>query len=333
MNIDHVQTHSAWLKKVNMTNLCVEILQPTIPITDINDSEGEIGVCVLGAINVNEIRDDKDLENTCDVIVRMLDALIDHQIYFCPAAERFIKSRRSLGVGLNGLAGWLAKKGLKYSDKETPNAVSELQEKQSYYLYQASVQLAKELGPCEKFSDTKFSQGILPIDTYKAEINEVVTSKPIMDWEQLRHDILTHGMRHSTLTAQMPCESSSVVSNSTNGVEPPRDAISYKKSKTGSVPILVPGWEKYRKMYQFAYEIGDNMHILNVVAAIVKWLDMGISTNVYYRYSDFPDGKLPDMIIIKDILYAYKMGIPTLYYSNTDTSTDMEGCASGACSI
>jgi ribonucleotide reductase alpha subunit len=317
-----------------VTGQCCEIVQPTKPISNIyaND-DSESGVCILSAVNVNAIRDDKDLINTCDIIVRTLEALIDHQTYFCPAAERFTKKRRSLGVGINGLAGWLAKKGYKYTDKETPNRVSELQEKISYYLYNISVDLSKELGPCEKYNETKFSKGILPIDTYKRDLDSVVTEDPKMDWELLRERIEKYGIRHSTLTAQMPVESSSVVSNSTNGIEPPRDALSYKKSKMGSTPILVPGWEKYKKNYEFAYEIGDNTHLLNIAAAISKWLDMAISTNVYYRYADFPDGKLPDTLVMKDILYAYKMGIPTLYYCNTDTSEVIDDCESGACKI
>jgi ribonucleoside-diphosphate reductase alpha chain len=333
LHIDHVQSHCAWDVKAQMTNLCVEVVHPTKPISDIKGEDGEIGVCVLGAINPLEIRDEKDLADVTDIIVRFLEELIDHQTYFCGAAERFTKDRRSLAIGMNGLAGYLAKNGLKYSDSDTPNFVSDLQEKHSYYLLKASCNLAKEKGPCAKFNETKYSKGILPIDTYKKDLDEVVTTAPKMDWEGLRADIAKYGLRHSTLTAQMPCESSSVVNNQTNGVEPAREALSYKKSKVGSNPFLVPGYEKYKKNYEWAFDIGDNKHVLNVAGAISKWLDMAISTNVYYRYTDYPDGKLPDIVVIKDMLHAYKMGVPTLYYANSDTQTDMEGCESGACAI
>jgi ribonucleotide reductase alpha subunit len=320
-----------------VTGQCVEIVHPTKPLRFLEDPEGEIGVCVLAATNMLEIQDEKDHENVCDIIVRILDEVIDHQDYFCPAAENFTKNRRSLGIGYTNMAAWLAKNGYKYTDVETPNFVAGFAEQQQYYLLKASMNLAKEKGPCNKFGDTKYSKGILPIDTYKKDIDAFVTAPLSMDWESLRKDILEYGLRHSTLSAIMPCESSSVVQNATNGIEPPRDAMSYKKSKAGSVPMLVPGWNKWKKHYQMAYDIKDNKSILNVVAGLVKFLDMSVSTNVYYKYTDYPDGKLPDIDVLKDIMYAYKVGIPALYYSNTNDESDQndqqEDCAGGACSI
>lgn len=317
---------------------CVEILHPTIPIQDINDPDGEIGVCVLSAVDWLRVKDEKDMEKTCELIVRMLDEIIDHQSYYCPAAEKFTKTRRSLGIGVNNLAAWLAHNKLKYTDKEAPNAVAERMEMQQYYLLKASVKLAQEKGQCEKYDDTKYAQGLLPIDTYKTAIDSVITQPLKMDWEALRQDIHTHGLRHSTLSAVMPCESSSVISNATNGIEPPRQWITPKSSKSGTLPVMVPGYDRYKQYYTLAYDIKNNIALLNISAAIVKFLDMAASTNIYYRYEDYPDGEIPDIDIIKHTMYAYKMGLPTLYYCNTDDasgdySNDNASCDSGACTI
>jgi ribonucleoside-diphosphate reductase alpha chain len=319
-----------------MANLCQEIIHPTVPIQDINDPNGEIGICVLSAVNWLEIKDEKDLENTCGIIVRMLDEIIDLQDYFCPAAENFTKNRRSLGIGVNNLAGYLAKHGKKYTDPTTPAFVEEMMEKQQYFLIKASVELAKEKGVCPKFSETKYSQGILPIDTYKKDVDAVSKHKLAMDWQGLRKEILQYGMRNSTLSAVMPCESSSVISNSTNGIEPPRAFLSFKKSKAGTIPVLVPGFDKYEKHYTLAFDIKDNKPLLNISGVISKYLDMAISTNLYYDYNNYENGKLPDAEVIRDIMYAYKMGVPTLYYSNSNEDVDldaMDNCVGGACSV
>jgi ribonucleoside-diphosphate reductase alpha chain len=283
----------------------------------------------------------------------MLDSLIEHQNYFVPAAENFAKKRRSLGVGVTNLAAVLARSGVKYWDNDAPNIAARWMEKMSYYLIDASVEMAKEFGPCEKFNRTKFSQGILPIDTYKKDIDTFVTEPLNMDWEVLREKIKTHGMRHSTLTACMPVESSSVIQSSTNGIEPPRSLISHKGSKTNILPVVVPGVEKYKDDYTFAFDMPDNTGYLRVAAAIQKFTDMSISTNTYYVPSRYPQNKVPVQDVIMDMMLAYKYGLKNLYYANTDDGdkqtamSDVKetvkdepkieeepfGCVSGACAM
>lgn len=336
MNIDHCNEHTPFLERVTMSNLCQEVLHPTKPIQHIDDPEGEIGICVLSAINVLEIKDDADLENTCDIIVRMLDELIDYQNYFTKAAENFTRKRRSLGVGITNLAALLAKNNLKYTDTDAPNFVDALMERIQYNLISTSVELAAIKGKCDKFNTTKYSQGILPIDTYKKRVDTVVTRKPTLDWEALRQRVVTTGMRHSTLTALMPCESSSVIQNTTNGIEPPRSLLVYKGSKANSVPVLVPNYSTCKNKYTLQFDMLDNTGYINIAAALQKWVDMSISSNLYYNYEHYPNKAIPDSILIKDILYAYSMGIKTLYYSNTydgDKQSAGEACESGACAI
>ena len=339
MNIDHANEHNPFSERVVMENLCLEILHPTKPIQHVDDPEGEIGICILSAINLLEIKDDKDLKNTCNIIVRMLEEIIDYQEYFCVAAENFTKKRRSLGIGITNLAAYLAKNNLKYTDKESPNFVDEIIEKVQYYLLESSMELSKEKGACEKFHLTNYSKGILPIDTYKKKVDSIVDRFPSLDWEVLRQDIVKYGLRHSSLTAQMPVESSSVIQNTTNGAEPIRSLMTYKSSKTGTIPVLVPNYSSCKNKYTLAFELTDNIGVINVNAAIQKWFDMGLSTNLYYNYAHYPNGILPDSQVIKEILYAYSMGLKSLYYSNTNdgdvqTASDKgSGCASGACSI
>lgn len=354
MFVDHANEHGSWLDQVDTSNLCVEINHPLTPIYDVNDKNGEIGVCILAALNWLEIKDDEEMESVCNIIVRMLDSLIEHQNYFVPAAENFAKKRRSLGVGVSNLAALLAKNELKYWDPQAPNFVAQWMEKTSYYLIKASVQMAKELGKCEKFDRTKYSEGVMPIDTYKRDIDEFVTQPLCMNWEELREDIKKHGMRHSTLTACMPVESSSVIQSSTNGIEPPRSLISYKGSKSNILPVVVPGIEKYKDHYTFAFDMPDNEGYLKVAAAIQKFTDMSISVNTYYIPSRYEKNKVPVEIVIKDLLLAYKFGLKNMYYANTDdgdkqTAMDFNDksqksvtdnkidkqseCASGACAL
>lgn len=337
MNIDHCNEHSPWLEQVTMSNLCQEILQPTKPLQHVDDVNGEIGICILSAINLLEIKDDADLANTCEIIVRMLDELIDYQDYFNIAAKNFTQKRRSLGVGITNLAALLAKNNIKYTDATAPNFVDEIMEKIQYNLIGASVDLAKEKGVCEKFNLTKYSKGILPIDTYKKKVDTIVTRKPSLDWEALRQRVLSTGMRHSTMTALMPCESSSAIQCSTNGIEPVRSLMTYKASKASTIPVLVPNYSSCKNKYTLAYEMRDNVGVINIAAALQKWVDMSISTNLYYNYDHYPNRMLPDSVVIKDLLYAYSMGIKTLYYSNTSDgdkqSADGGGCSSGACTI
>ena len=347
-NVDHANEHGSWLEQVDTTNLCVEVTHVLKPINDINDPDGEIGVCILAAVNWLEIKDDEEMRNVCDIIVRMLDALIDHQIYFVPAAENFAKKRRSLGIGISNLAALLAKEGLKYWDKETPNFVSKWMEKMSFHIMESSVQLAKEFGICEKFDKTKYSKGILPIDTYKKDIDVFVTEPLHMDWEKLRKDIKTYGMRHSTFNCCMPNESTALILSSTNGIEPPRSLISFKGSKVSILPSVVPNIDKYKDNYTFAFDMPDNEGYLKVAAAIQKFTDMSISVNTYYTPSKYEMNRVPVEAVIKDLLLSYKYGLKSMYYANTDDgdkqtamehkSTEIKieedhGCVSGACSL
>lgn len=337
MNIDHCNEHGAFLDRVTMTNLCTEITFPTTPINHIDDPNGEIGICILSALNLLEIKDDQDLINTCDIIVRMLDELISYQDWFTPAAKNFIEGRRALGVGVTNLAALLAKNNIKYTDIEAANFVDEWFEKVQYHLLSASSTLAEEKGKCEKFHLTKYSKGVLPIDTYKKKIDQVVTRKPSLDWEGLRQRILKHGLRNSTLTAQMPVESSSVIQNSTNGIEPVRSLMTYKTSKASTIPVLVPNYATTKNKYTLAFDMENNTGFINVMAAAQKWIDQAISGNLYYNYDNYPDRLLPDSVVIKDLLYAYSMGIKCLYYSNTSDgdkqSASDEKCAGGACTL
>lgn len=331
MNIDHANTHSSFLNSIKMTNLCTEVLFPTKPLNHIDDMDAEIGVCILSAINLLETKID-EFEDVANIIVRVLDSLIDFQTYPVKAAENFCKNRRSLGVGFTNLAGFLAKNKLTYDNPESLKLINTISEKLQYSLLKASVELAKEFGKCDYYKQTKYSIGILPIDTYCKEVDKLINESNC-DWESLRKEIDEHGLRHSTVTAQMPCESSSVLQNSTNGIEPVRDVISYKKAKTGNLKQVVPNYKKFSKYYTKAFDIQSNKTMTDIGAVIQKWFDQGVSLNHYYNYSHYPNKNIPKDLLIKDLIYAYKMGLKTLYYSNS-TETDVESsCPSGACSI
>ena len=340
LNVDHANNHGAWSDKVTMSNLCTEVIHPTIPLDDYHDKDAEIGMCILSAVNMLEVKNWQDLEKVCDLIVRFLEEIIDIQDYFNTAAENFAKKRRSLGVGITNLAAFLAKNELKYnSDKSLP-VVDEWMEHFQYYLLKSSCQLSKEKGRCEKFENTKYSKGILPIDTYKNKVDELVKRKLSLDWDKLRKDIKEFGLRHSTLSSCMPCESSSVIQSSTNGVEPIRSLITYKTSKMGKLPVMVPGIGKYDHNYELAFDFKDNLGLLRINAVIQKYIDMAISTNVYYNYSHYENHILPDSKVMKEIMYAYSLGLISLYYNNTDdgdkeqSMTQKENdCASGACKL
>ena len=324
MNIDHANTHSSFKDKVNMSNLCQEITLPTDPINHI-DGEGEIALCILSAINVGRINYVEELEPLCDLAVRALDEIIDHQNYPVKAAEQSTKQRRSLGIGYIGLAHYLAKNQVSYEDKKAWKLVDKLTEAFQYYLIRASVNLAKEKGPCELFHRTKYADGILPIDTYKPELNELVDRKLSMDWEKLRADIKEHGMRNSTLSAQMPSESSSVVSNETNGIEPPRDYLSVKKSKKGPLKQIVPEYNKLKNFYTLLWDMKSNDGYINIVALMQKYFDQGISGNWSYNPEHFENNEVPLSIMAKDLLNTYKYGWKTSYYQNTyDSKKDFD---------
>jgi ribonucleoside-diphosphate reductase alpha chain len=317
MNIDHCNEHSSFIDKVNMSNLCQEITLPTDPIGHIDDEGGEIALCILSAINVGKITNPDQLEELCDLTVRGLEELIDYQQYPVDAAKRSTLSRRSLGVGFIGLAHYLAKAGVKYEDPAAWTLVHELTEAFQYYLLKASNQLAIERGPCEGFYRTKYAQGLLPIDTYKKDVDHLVPNELKHDWDSLRTSITENGLRHSTLSAQMPSESSSVVSNATNGIEPPRDYLSIKKSKKGPLKQIVPSYVGLKNNYTLLWDMPNNDGYINIVAVMQKFFDQGISGNWAYNPEHYPNNEVPLSVMANDLLNTYKYGWKTSYYQNT----------------
>ena len=316
MNIDHCNSHSSFIDKVSMSNLCQEITLPTTPLQHI-DKEGEIALCILSAVNVGKVQSDKELESLCDLAVRALDEIIDYQEYPVAAAEISTKARRSLGIGYIGLAHYFAKLGFAYDSQEAWDAAHTLTESFQYFLLKSSNQLAKEKGACEYFDRTKYSLGQLPIDTYKRDVDEITKVAYQHDWNSLRNDIKEFGLRHSTLSAQMPSESSSVVSNATNGIEPPRDYLSIKKSKKGPLKQVVPQYSKLKNNYTLLWNMKDNQGYINVVSVMQKFFDQAISGNWSYNPENYPNNEVPVSVMAQDLLTTYKYGWKTSYYQNT----------------
>ena len=323
MNIDHCNSHSSFMDKVEMSNLCQEITLPTKPLQHIDDEDGEIALCILSAINVGKIRDVEDLSILCDLAVRSLDELIDFQGYPIRAAEIATRARRSLGIGYIGLAHYLAKNQVSYSDSEAWKLVHDLTEAFQYYLIRATIDLAKEKGACEYSDRTKYGHGILPIDTYKKDVDEIVPNELHYDWDSLRSDLFLYGVRNSTLSAQMPSESSSVVSNATNGIEPPRAYMSVKKSKKGTLKQIVPQYGTYKNHYTLLWDMESNKGYINIVSVMQKFFDQAISGNWSYNPQKYPNNEVPTSIMAQDLLTTYKYGWKTSYYQNTyDNKTD-----------
>ena len=325
MNIDHCNTHSSFKDKVYMSNLCQEITLPTKPVQHIDDPDGEIALCILSAINLGLIKEKDELEELCDLSVRALDEIIDYQEYPVEAAKKSTEARRSLGIGYIGLAHYLAKNKVKYDDKRALTLVDEITEAFQYYLLKASNTLAKERGACEYFDKTKYSDGILPIDSYKKDVDDLVKRKLSYDWTTLRNDIKSSGLRHSTLSAQMPSESSSVVSNATNGVEPPRDFLSIKKSKKGTLKQIVPDYNRLKNFYTLLWDMKSNEGYINSISVMQKYFDQAISGNWSYNPENYTDGEVPTSVMANDLLTTYKLGWKTSYYQNTyDAKADID---------
>ena len=323
MNIDHCNSHSSYLDKIEMSNLCQEITIPTKPIQHIDDPNGEIALCILSAINIGKIKTNEDLEVLCDLAVRSLDELIDYQNYPVRAAEIATRARRSLGVGYIGLAHYLARHGVKYEDSAAWNLVHDLTEAFQYYLIQATVNLAKEKGACEYSHRTKYGIGILPIDTYKKEVDEIVPNNLKYDWDSLREQVKQYGVRNSTLSAQMPSESSSVVSNATNGIEPPRGYLSIKKSKKGPLKQIVPQYQTLKNNYTLLWDMPSNIGYINIVAVMQKFFDQAISGNWSYNPEHYANNEVPVSVMAQDMLTCFRLGHKTAYYQNTyDIKTD-----------
>ena len=316
MNIDHCNTHSSFKDKVSMSNLCQEITLPTTPLQHI-DGSGEIALCILSAINVGKLTKLDELDELCELAVRGLDALIDYQQYPVTAAEQSTKNRRSLGIGYIGLAHYLAKNGAKYDSQKAFDLVHKLTERFQFALLSASNQLAMEKGPCGYFGKTKYADGILPIDTYKSDVDEIIPNDLSCDWEFLRGRILEYGLRHSTMSAQMPSESSSIVSNATNGIEPPRDYLSIKKSKKGPLKQIVPSYSTLKNNYTLLWDMHNNDGYIKVTAIMQKFFDQAISGNWSYNPENYPNNEVPMQQMAMDWLNTYKYGWKTSYYQNT----------------
>ncbi|WP_323841539.1 MULTISPECIES: class 1a ribonucleoside-diphosphate reductase subunit alpha [unclassified Moraxella] len=341
-NVDHCNTHSPFdpsIAPIRQSNLCMEIALPTKPLDNINDEDGEIALCTLSAINLGKINELSDIEEPAELIVRALDALLDYQDYPVIAAKKGSLNRRTLGVGVINYAYYLAKNGTNYSDSTALGLTHRTFEALQYYLLKASNKLAKEQGACPWFDQTTYSQGILPIDTYKADLDNICQESLHYDWEGLRGDIQKHGLRNSTLTALMPSETSSQIANATNGIEPPRGLVSIKQSKDGILKQVVPDIEQLANRYELLWQMPDNNGYLRLVGIMQKFIDQSISANTNYDPSKFEGGKVPMKVLIQDLLTAYKFGVKTLYYHNTrdgadDSQGDIDdGCAGGACKL
>jgi ribonucleoside-diphosphate reductase alpha chain len=339
-NVDHCNTHSPFdpaVAPVKQSNLCLEIALPTKPLKDVNDPDGEIALCTLSAFNLGALANLDELEDLADLIVRALDSLLDYQDYPIPAARNATMSRRTLGVGVTNFAYYLAKNGVRYSDGSANGLVHRTFEAIQYYLLKASNQLAKEMGPCPKFNETTYAKGLLPIDTYKRDIDDYCQEPLHYFWETLREDIREFGLRNSTLTALMPCETSSQITNSTNGIEPPRGFVSVKASKDGIMKQVVPEYLELKNQYELLWSIPNNTGYLQLVGIMQKFVDQSISANTNYDPSKFPGDKVPMKQLLQDLLTAYKNGVKTLYYHNTrDGASDQAddgGCEGGACKL
>ena len=341
-NVDHCNTHSPFdpsVAPVRQSNLCLEIALPTKPLQHVMDEEGEIALCTLAAFNLGKLNQLDELDDLADLLVRALDSLLDYQDYPLPAAYNATMGRRPLGVGVINFANYLARHGKRYSDGSANGLTHRTFEAIQYYLLKASSQLAREQGACGKFKETRYAQGILPVDTYKQDLDEVCAEPLHLDWESLRSDIREYGLRNSTLTALMPSETSSQISNATNGIEPPRGYVSVKASKDGILKQVVPDYQELREQYELLWDIHSNDGYLQLVAIMQKFVDQTISANTNYDPARFEGGKVPMKRLLKDLLTAYKLGVKTLYYHNTrdgsgETQEDTDdGCAGGACKI
>lgn len=341
-NVDHCNTHSPFdptVAPIRQSNLCLEIALPTSPLENINDTDKEIALCTLSAFNLGAINSLEELEELADLAVRALDSLLDYQDYPIEAARNASMKRRTLGIGVINYAYYLAKNGVRYSDGSANALTHRTFEAIQYYLLKASNNLAKDFGACPAFDETTYSQGILPIDTYKKDIDNICQEPLHFDWETLRQDIKAHGLRNSTLSSLMPSETSSQISNATNGIEPPRGLVSVKQSKDGILKQVVPEYERLKDNYELLWNMPNNEGYLHLVGIMQKFVDQAISANTNYDPQRFEGGRVPMRQLLKDLLTAYKFGLKTLYYQNTrdgaeDSQADMDdGCAGGACKI
>lgn len=343
-NIDHCNTHSSFLEElapVKMSNLCAEITLPTKPLFSDGDPDGEIALCTLSAYNLGKMKTVEDMERPLELLVRALNELLDYQDYPVKAAYNATMGRRPIGIGVFNLAYWLAKNGFKYSDDSAVHDWDEVMEAFQYYLIKASAKVASEQGACPKFNETKYSKGIMPIDTYKKALDEeVVPHNPKQDWDGLREYVLEHGMANSTLSAGMPAETSAQIANGTNGFEPPRSFVSVKGSGEGRLKQVVPGYPRLKNKYELAWDMPHTRGYLNLIAISQKYFDQTISANTWYNPENYANEEIPMSAMIQDDIYFYRIGGKTLYYCNTydgqtdDIDTDdPNDCIDGGCKL
>jgi ribonucleoside-diphosphate reductase alpha chain len=356
-NVDHCNTHSPFdpsVAPVRQSNLCLEIALPTKPLEHVNDENGEIALCTLSAFNLGAIESLDDFAEMAELSVRALDSLLDYQDYPVPAAYNASMGRRTLGIGVINFAYYLAKNNVRYSDGSANPLIHRTFEAMQYHLMRASCDLAKEKGACSKFNETTYSQGLMPIDTYKKELDAICNEPLLCDWDNLRADIKQYGLRNSTLSALMPSETSSQISNATNGIEPPRGHISIKSSKDGVLKQVVPEYERLKDKYELLWDLPSNDGYLQLAGIMQKFVDQTISANTSYDPSKYAGNKVPMKLLLQDLLTAYKLGVKTLYYHNTrDGAADSsqnelkaakfvpqevvveedDDCAGGACKI
>lgn len=349
MNVDHVNNHGAYIRDVapiRMTNLCVEITQHTKPMAYLDDPQGEIALCVLSAVNLGKIQQNSDLEKPCMVLVRTLNKIIDQQDYPIPAAAHSTLNRRHIGVGVINLAYWMAKRGIPYEgiDKTGLTTIHGLAEAFSFYMIAASIEMAKESRPCAYYDQTKWSQGLMPVDTYKKEVDELVDPKLHYPWESLRLELQKYGIRNTCLMAGMPSETSSQISNATNGFEPPLALVSKKKSKDGVLTQVVPEIRKLKNKYNLRWSQKSNRGYLEICAVFQKFMDQAISINTWRDVGDYEKGEIPVSELLEDLLYSYRIGNKNHYYhltkdgageveikpeeNSVDEPTDEEACDS-----
>jgi ribonucleoside-diphosphate reductase alpha chain len=320
MNVDHANTHGSFkpeLAPIKMSNLCCEIDLPTKPLNDVHDPEGEIALCTLSAINWGVFREPQDMERACTLAVRGLDALLSYQNYPIIAAQLATEARRPLGVGIINFAYWLAKNDLSYTTPTALPVVDLWAQHWSYYLIRASVNLAKEYGACPKSNETRYHDGVLPVDTYKKEVDELVPHQDHVDWAGLREELKQHGIRNSTLMALMPAETSAQISNATNGIEPPRSYVSIKQSKDGVLKQVVPEYRRLKNKYELLWDQRSPEGYLKIMAVLQKYIDQGISVNTSYNPQHYEDEKIPMSEMLKHLIMCYKYGTKQLYYFQT----------------
>lgn len=320
MFIDHANSHGSFIPElapIKMTNLCVEITLPTHALESLDDPNGEIALCTLLGINWGKVNDPSQFERLTRLAVRSLNELIDYQDYEVVAARNATMARRPLGIGIMNLAYFLAKNDTTYSNPDL-KLIHRYAEAQMYYLIKASMELAKERPETipTKFNETKYSRGILPIDTYKKDVDDLVPNDLELDWEQLREDVLQYKMANSTLAAAMPGETSSQLLNATSGIDPIRGIVATKQSRDGVLTQVVPEPRRLKNKYEILWDI-DTKGMIKVGATIQKFFDQSLSLNTTYNPEHFEGGEVPVDVLFEDVAYAYKYGIKTLYYNNT----------------